>query len=91
MVRASHPNFYHDAEHYDYQGFYILMVCYVTAAFSQWVPLKLDAPWAKDIGTFKEKQWEEALQAVQKCSLNVNQKFMQLFILPCVLHPFQTV
>lgn len=76
-------NYYHDAGHYVYQRFYISMVCYVTATLSQWEPLKVDAPWAKDI---KEKQWEEALQADQKCSLNVNRKRMQQFILLSVYY-----
>lgn len=42
--------------------------------------LKAGERWEKDIGPFVEDQWEEALQAIQKCSLNATQRLMQLFI-----------
>lgn len=37
--------------------------------------------WERDMGSFEEDQWEEALPAVPLCSLNVTQRLPQLYIL----------
>lgn len=36
--------------------------------------------WGKDVDVFEQGQWEEALQAVQTCSLNVTLQLYQLYI-----------
>lgn len=37
--------------------------------------------WEGDIGAFEEDQWEKALAAVPRCSLNVAQRLSQLYLL----------
>lgn len=44
------------------------------------------ATWERDVGTFEDEQWEEALQAVQLCSHNVTQRLSQLYIVLWVHH-----
>lgn len=44
-------------------------------------PSVVSSRWEKHVGTFEEKQWEEALLAVQQCSLNVAQPLSQLYLL----------
>lgn len=41
------------------------------------------------MGTFEDEQWEESLQAVQICSVNVAQRLSQIYILysECTSHP----
>ena len=43
-------------------------------------PLGVSTKWERDVGTFEDEQWEEVLQAVQLCSMNVAQRLSQLYI-----------
>lgn len=43
--------------------------------------LRVGEKWERDLGPFINDQWEEALQAVPQCSLNVKQRLMQLYLL----------
>lgn len=43
--------------------------------------MKAATQWEADLGPIGGEQWEEALQAVNTCSLNVSQKISQLYIL----------
>lgn len=44
-------------------------------------PLTIKRKWEADIGPLDEDQWEEALQSVAICSLNVTQRLTQLYTL----------
>lgn len=44
------------------------------------------AKWERDVGDIPEEQWEEALESVRLCSLNVTQRLSQLYIILRVHH-----
>lgn len=64
-----------------YMGF--ISQCYYMPLIIFWkdFPSRVEANWECDVGAFEEEQGEEALQAVQMCSLNVTQRLSQLYIL----------
>lgn len=37
--------------------------------------------WERDVGELPKEQWEEALESVRLCTLNVTQQLSQLYIL----------
>lgn len=41
-------------------------------AFLEYHPLKAQAQWEGDLGPVTDDQWEEALQSINTCSLNVS-------------------
>lgn len=43
-------------------------------------PTKAPSLWDKDVGPLTGDQWEEILQSINICSLNVAQKILQLYI-----------
>lgn len=43
-------------------------------------PCNVVSAWERDLGQITGEQWEEALQSISTCSLNVAQKVSQLFI-----------
>lgn len=61
----------------------IISQCYLMllSSFLEGNPMKAMAQWEEDLGPITGEQWEEALQAVNTCSLNVSQKVSQLYIL----------
>lgn len=61
----------------------IISQCYymLLSSFLEGHPMKAVTQWEADLGPITEEQWEEALQAVNTCSLNVSQKVYQLYIL----------
>lgn len=56
--------------------------CYaiILKLFLRDAPLKAVCRWEQDVAVFEE-QWEEALQAVPHCSLNMSQRLSQLYIM----------
>lgn len=48
-------------------------------------PTKAPSLWENDVGPLTGDQWEEVLQSINICSLNVAQKISQLYI---ILRPF---
>ena len=64
-----------------YKGFISYSYTMLLNLFHRDFPLKVVERWERDVGAFEEEQWEEALQAVPLCSLNVAQRVSQLYIL----------
>lgn len=56
------------------------MLFYVPVYTLERFPSESGATWERDVGTFEDEHWEEALQAVQLCSPNVVQRLSQLYI-----------
>ena len=57
--------------------------CYsmLLASFLEGYPMNAAEQWETDLGPIEGEVWEEALQAVNTCSLNVSQRVSQLYIL----------
>ena len=57
--------------------------CYnmLLSSFLEGHPMRVAEQWEADLGPIEGEVWEEALQAVNACSLNVSQKISQLYIL----------
>lgn len=64
-----------------YKGFISCSYAMLLGLFHGDTTLKVVSRSERDVGAFEEEQWEEALQAVPQCSLNVAQRLSQLYIL----------
>lgn len=63
-----------------FKGFISQCYAMLSSIHLEGFPAKVTPLWESDVGTFEDDQWEEALQAVQMCSLNVAQCLSQLYI-----------
>lgn len=87
-VQSPTPIFNYISEVEIYKGFisrcYYMLLCIFLKGF----PLRAESRWEQDVGAFEEEQWEEALQAVQSCSLNVTQSLCSYIFFFCYIFSF---
>ena len=80
MDSVSRPNFHYMSEVKCLKGFISSSYAMLLSSFLPGFPARVLTSWERDVGAFEEDQWEEALLAVQGCSLNTAQRLSQLFI-----------